>query len=526
MDFIRNFPLFSIVLSLFSGVLCTMLKGRHAKNYTAVFEGVLIAMNAAVLYYTMKTGTSFTYVMGEFPAPWGNEIRAGILEALIVLTFLIVVLCSVLAGWRFLQIDVDESKVNYYFSIINLLTAALLAMSYTNDIFTGYVFLEILTLTSCGLIVVREIGRTTLAAIRYMILNLVGSGLFLLGVVLLYDITGHLLMIPMHEKIQLIAESGIGMQPLTLAVGVITIGLGIKSGLFPFYLWMPDTYGWSTPSSGSILSAIISKCYIFLLIKIYLRVIGEDVLGMIHVPRILFVLGILGMIMGSVSAIRTKSINRMIAFSSAAQIGYIYMGIGLGGPYGYTAAIFQIIAHCVTKSLLFLTSPRLAEVSGDSLLFKNLQGSAFRAKRAGLFFIIGAFSMIGIPIFAGFSSKILFGLAGAYCGQTGKFILTMLALAASSVLNAIYFIRTVIRIYSRGESGMKESVAIVPTAEGRIKTVRHDTEDDEKKYGAWTRSQRLMYELPCHVLIAYNLLLGLFAWAFVDLIERGLLMFI
>ena len=321
MDFIRNFPLFSIVLSLFSGVLCTMLKGRHAKNYTAVFEGVLIAMNAAVLYYTMKTGTSFTYVMGEFPAPWGNEIRAGILEALIVLTFLIVVLCSVLAGWRFLQIDVDESKVNYYFSIINLLTAALLAMTYTNDIFTGYVFLEILTLTSCGLIVVREIGRTTLAAIRYMILNLVGSGLFLLGVVLLYDITGHLLMIPMHEKIDLIAASGIGMQPLTLAVGVITIGLGIKSGLFPFYLWMPDTYGWSTPSSGSILSAIVSKCYIFLLIKIYLRVIGEDVLGMIHVPRILFVLGILGMIMGSISAIRKKSINRMIAFSSAAQIG-------------------------------------------------------------------------------------------------------------------------------------------------------------------------------------------------------------
>ena len=247
---------------------------------------------------------------------------------------------------------------------------------------------------------------------------------------------------------------------------------------------------------------------------------------MIHVPRILFVLGILGMIMGSISAIRKKSINRMIAFSSAAQIGYIYMGIGLGGVYGYTAAIFQIIAHCVTKSLLFLTSPRLAEVSGDSLLFKNLQGSAFRAKRAGLFFIIGAFSMIGIPIFAGFSSKILFGVAGAYCGQTGKFILTMLALAASSVLNAIYFIRTVIRIYSRGESGMKESVAIVPTAEGRIKTVRHDTEDDEKKYGAWTRSQRLMYELPCLVLIAYNLLLGLFAWAFVDLIERGLLMFI
>ncbi|MCR5294665.1 MAG: sodium:proton antiporter [Lachnospiraceae bacterium] len=525
MEFIRNFPLFSIVLSLFSGVLCTMLKGRHAKNYTAAFEGLLIAMTAAVLIYTNKEGASFTYVMGEFPAPWGNEIRAGVLEALIALIFLTVVFCSVLAGWRFLQIDVDESKLNLYFSIINLLTAALLAMTYTNDIFTGYVFIEILTLTSCGLIVVREIGRTTLAAIRYMILNLVGSGLFLLGVVLLYDITGHLLMVPMHEKILLIAESGVGMQPLTLAVGVITIGLGIKSGLFPFYLWMPDTYGWSTPSSGAILSAVVSKCYIFLLIKIYLRVIGTEVLGMVHVPRILFVLGIFGMVFGSLSAIRKKSINRMIAFSSAAQIGYIYMGIGLGGVFGYTAAIFQIIAHCVTKSLLFLASPRLAEVSGDSLLFKNLQGSAFRAKWAGGFFIFGSLSMIGIPIFAGFTSKLLFGLAGADCGQTSKFILTMLALAVSSVLNALYFIRTVIRIYSRGESGMKESVVIVPTAEGKIRTIRHGAEDDEKKYGAWSLSQQLTYVLPCLILLAVNLMLGLFAWVFVDLIERGLLMF-
>ena len=134
--------------------------------------------------------------------------------------------------------------------------------------------------------------------------------------------------------------------------------------------------------------------------------------------------------------------------------------------------------------------------------------------------------MIGIPIFAGFSSKILFGLAGAECGQTGKLILTMLALAASSVLNALYFIRTVIRIYSRGESGMKESVVIVPTAEGRILTVRHDTENDEKKYGAWTLTQQLTYVLPCLVLVALNLFLGLFAWVIVDLIESGLKMFI
>jgi multicomponent Na+:H+ antiporter subunit D len=239
--------------------------------------------------------------MGEFPAPWGNEIRAGVLEATLALSFLIIIFCSVLGGWKFLVVDVDETKVNLYFTLINLLTAALMAMIWTNDIFTGYVFLEIMTLTSCGLMIVREIGRTTLAAVRYMILNLLGSGLFLLGVVLLYDITGHLLMVPMQENIANMASTSAAMEPVTMSLGILTIGLSIKSGLFPFHFWMPDTYGWSTPTSASILSSIVSKAYIFLLFKIYYRCIGIEIFENLPIRKILFILGILGMIFGSIS---------------------------------------------------------------------------------------------------------------------------------------------------------------------------------------------------------------------------------
>ena len=162
-----------------------MLRGRAAKYYTIIYECVLIILCGTVLWYTISSGQSFTYSMGEFPAPWGNEIRAGVLEGLTAFLFMIVMLCSVLGGWRFLSMDLDNSKINLYFTLINLMTAALLSLVWTNDIFSGYVFLEIMTLTSCGILIVREIGRTTLAAVRYMILNLLGSGLFLLGVVLL-----------------------------------------------------------------------------------------------------------------------------------------------------------------------------------------------------------------------------------------------------------------------------------------------------------------------------------------------------
>ncbi len=500
MDFIRNFPLFTIVLSLFSGVLCTLLNGKRAARYTLGYELFLICLNTAVLWYTVRTGSSFTYVMGEFPAPWGNEIRAGVLESLLGVSFLVILFCSVMAGRRFVEQDMDESKVNLYYTLLNLLTAAVMALLWTNDIFTGYVFLEILTLTSCGILIVREIGRTTLAAVRYMIMNLLGSGLFLLGVVLLYAMTGHLLMVPMRESIADLMGDPQNMRVLSLTLGVLTIGLGIKSGLFPFHQWMPDTYGVSTPTSAAVLSAVVSKCYIFLLFKIYWRAVGIEVFEQLPLKNILLVLGMGGIVVGSLEALRASSLNRMVAYSSAAQIGYIYMGIGIGGIVGYSAALFHILGHAMTKSMLFLTTPRLAEVAeGQSLRFKSLQGSALLNRNAGLFFLEGALSMIGIPIFAGFSSKLFFGMAAVFCGSDKKLVLVMTVLAVSSLLNALYFLRTVIRIYTQPQGHGEEYRTREPHS--------------------------LQYNLPMAVLTVMNLSLGLVSWVYIRLIQSGLSMF-
>ncbi|MBQ6376367.1 MAG: sodium:proton antiporter, partial [Lachnospiraceae bacterium] len=214
------------------------------------------------------------------------------------------------------------------------------------------------------------------------------------------------------------------------------------------------------------------------------------------VHRILFVLGICGMIFGSVAAIRENNVNRMVAFSSAAQIGYIYAGIGIGGLYGYTAAIFHIMMHAVTKSLLFLTTPRLAEVSEGSLRFRNLTGAALRDRNAGVAFLIGSFSMIGIPVFAGFSSKMLFGVAAVRSEEVVPMTVLMLALAASSMLNAVYFMRTLIRLYDhKGPGGEK------------VRSLH-----------------RADYNVPVLMLTAMNMFLGLASGVVVNLIETGLKM--
>ena len=175
MDFVQNFPFFSIILSMLSGIISSVLPGKAAKwvNTAVIFiSGVL---SWVLLLYLMRKGESYTYMMGHFPAPWGNEIRAGVLEAGTALFFCIIMLLSLFGGRKKLEEEVDSEKHNLYYILMDLMLSSLLALVYTNDLFTAYVFVEINTIAACGLIMIRQNGRTIEAAVRYMIMSLLGS---------------------------------------------------------------------------------------------------------------------------------------------------------------------------------------------------------------------------------------------------------------------------------------------------------------------------------------------------------------
>lgn len=443
----ENFPCFSIVLCMAAGILSTLMKGKQAKWVTLSVVTLVSLLSAGTLLHVLSTGSSFVYTMGKYPAPWGNEIRAGVLEALLATVFSLVMLFSLMGGMDHLFRNIDERKINLYFILADLLLSSLLAIIYTNDLFTGYVFVEINTIAACGMIMIRGSGRSLLAAARYMVMSLIGSGLFLIGLAMLYDITGHLLMENAHEAMERLVQADAYSVPLLVIISFITVGLAIKSGLYPFHSWMPDAYGHSTISSSSILSSLVSKSYIILLIKIFYRVIGFENIVDSKIVNVLFVFGLVGMVMGSVSAIMAKDVYKMIAYSSIAQIGYVYMGIGLGTEAGMVAAIFHILTHAITKSLLFLSAKGLIDASGRKRAFAALQGSAFRNPLAGAAFLTGSLSMVGIPMLAGFISKLLFAMAALGAGP-GKVLVTLVVLAVSTILNAVYFLHTVVRMYT------------------------------------------------------------------------------
>ena len=496
MDFVRNFPCISIMLCLFAGIISSGLREKAAMWINTILLMINIVLNAFTLVYTLMLGDSFVYVMGKFPAPWGNEIRAGVLEALMALFFCIIMLLSLLGGRHKLLEVVEEDKTYLFYVLTNLLLSSLLALVYTNDMFTAYVFVEINTISACGLIMIRQTGPTVVAAVRYMIMSLLGSGMLLLGLCMLYDLTGHLLMSNIKESVALLVASGEYELPLIVSIVLMSVGLCIKSALFPFHAWLPDAYGYSTVSSAAMLSSLVSKGYIFLLIKIIYRVIGFDVYHDTRIIDVLFLFGLMGMIFGSLSAIRENDIRRMIAYSSVAQIGYIYMGFGMGTQAGMTASIFHILSHAATKSLLFIAAIGLTEVSGGSRKFIELTGSGYRNKWAGVTFTVGSLAMVGVPLFSGFISKLLFSQAAVQ--NHAKMLPALIVLGISTILNAIYFMKTVIRIY---------------------------TPIGDSAYTSVTFKNAPVYAIVLVAFIILNVILGISSQPVVDMIQQGLATF-
>ncbi len=327
-------------------------------------------------------------------------------------------------------------------------------------------------------------------------MSLLGSGMLLLGLCMLYDLTGHLLMSNIKESVALLAANEQYGIPLIVSIVLMSVGLCIKSALFPFHAWLPDASGYSTVSSAAMLSALVSKGYIFLLIKIIYRVIGFNVYHDTRIIDVLFLFGLMGMIFGSLSAIKESDVRRMIAFSSVAQIGYIYMGFGMGTEAGMIASVFHILSHAATKSLLFIAAIGLTDVSGGSRRLVELTGSGYRNKWAGITFTVGSLSMVGVPLFSGFISKLLFAQAAVQ--NHTKMLPALIVLGVSTILNAIYFMKTVIRIY---------------------------TPLGETAYTSVTFKAMPVYAMVLIAFIIMNIILGISSQPIVDMIQQGLATF-
>ena len=445
--FVENFPFFSIFLPIICGVFCLLLGSRATKWITFAALSTVIVMSAFLLEYTLRTGVSFSYMMGKFPAPFGNELRAGAFEAFKALLFSTVSLLSLMGGYRDILLDIPQKKINLHFLMMNLLVAAMLAVIYTNDIFTAYVFIEIIVITACAIICTKPGGRTMMATMSYLIMSLVGSGMVLLGIAMLYGVTGHLLFPGLKAGISGIAVAGEYTVPLFVLGSLFVAGFSIKSALFPFHGWLPDAHASATTASSAVLSGLIVKTYIILLIRMAYNVFGLERMDLLGIPNILVVFALSGIIFASWKAIRQRNIKLMLSYASITSIGFIYAAISLNTNEGITAASFHITAHALAKAMLFTAAGGLAAVSGGRKDYDSLVGAARRDPLTGMAFVLGGLCMIGIPPFSGFFSKLY--LATSAMDTPAAAYIILIAIILSTVMSTAYYFPVIIRILSR-----------------------------------------------------------------------------
>lgn len=489
-----NIPLFNILGVLAMAILSPLIKERKTVRYlTCLLFAVSGIFSLILTFILLPENESFVYSVGFFPAPWGNELRCGVFEAFMAAVFAFVMLLSVLGGMKDLKIDLEKKIAQYYYMMLDVLFASMLAIIFTNDIFTAYVFVEINTVGAFFIVMAKEKDDTYLATVHYFVMSMLASGLILLSIAVLYTITGHLNMQYLFDSIKLLYASGAYRLPLMVSAGLMTVGLFVKSALFPFHSWLPKASSSATSASSAILSGLITKGYIILLIKMYYRVYGIDTIKSLGITALLVIFGIIAMIGGSLSAIRQTDIKKMIACSSVSQIGYIYVGIGLATPLGLLAAVYHIIVHALTKADMFIIAGNIVSRSSTRDL-RALNDVGPRMPVTMGMFIVCALSMVGIPLLMGFNSKWNFAAASIDSGN----IAIIIALVVSTLLNAFYYFPPIIRgCFSKQARDAKRWADQAPLAE------------------IW----------PHAVLTALIVLFGLFSGQLTSLIQTGLMNF-
>jgi multicomponent Na+:H+ antiporter subunit D len=305
-----------------------------------------------------------------------------------------------LAVTSYSRADIDALLVRRgYYCVLQILVSGICGAFLTGDIFNLYVWFEVMLMASFGLLLLGRSKTQLDGGVKYVVINLLATLLFLTAIGLLYGLTGTLNMADLHERVPLIANGGL----LTAIAMLFLAAFGIKAALFPLFFWLPASYHTPPVSVSAIFSGLLTKVGIYALIRMFTLVFSVD---MAYLFTLLPVMAALTMITGVLGAAAQNELRRILSFHIISQVGYMLLGLALQTRLAITGTIFYLIHHIIVKANLFL-------VSG---VVKHLQGSFELAQLGGIYrsngwiaflFFIPAFSLAGFPPLSGFWAKMI-----------------------------------------------------------------------------------------------------------------------
>lgn len=373
-------------------------------------------------------------VAGGWPVAVGIVLRAdalGVVFAVLSLVVLLVALVfEVLAG----------ARTRSFPAIVLFMATGLTGLFLTGDAFNFYVFFEIAMISAYVLTSYGERSRQLRAAMIFVVVNLLGSVFFLIAITALYHVTGSLDMQIIASRLTVVEAN-----PAILTAATLFVAFGIKLGLFPFHFWLPAVYTGTRPAVAAILSGALANIGSYGLLRFGAGMLTREL--ELAEPA-LIILGAANILYGSMQAISRRDPGEVLAYSAIGQVGYILIALGIGGPVGYGAAILYTVINALNKTLLFLTG-------------------GLRGWPVGAAFVIGAFSVAGVPPAAGFLGKLAMFRTGLVPRDDAEAIALVGLVFLGGALSFVYMFQLYQARFWRVPGGLRGQ-ASPPTRRGLV----------------------------------------------------------
>lgn len=430
-----DLPALQIVVPLLSAPVCVLLR-RPRLAWAVAMAATWFAFgnSIVILRHVLATGP-ISYALGGFPVPYGIELSIDSLNALVLVIVTGISAIVLIGSPRSLEREVPTERHYLVYTAYLLCMTGLLGMTITGDAFNIFVFLEISSLSSYSLISMGRTRRAVTSAFQYLVMGTIGGTFILLGIGLLYMVTGTLNLADMSQRLAMTGAN----RTVLVSLAFIVAGTSIKLAVFPLHIWLPNAYTFAPAIVTAFLAATATKVAFYILARFVYGVYGVQLaFGELRLDAVLLPLALLAMFVASTVAIFQRDVKRMLAYSSVAQVGYMLLGMSLANVDGLTGGIVHLFNHALIKSGLFLVMA-VVLLSVGSTRLDDMRGLGRKLPLTMAAFVLGGLGLIGVPGTAGFVSKWYLILGALEDGLWPVAVLTLL----SSLLAVVYVWRVI-----------------------------------------------------------------------------------